>query len=81
MEIASSPFLQPAVAGARIMMERKHIPLRRIFLVPAVLAALSAAGLVSALFGDGAWDVMSWLALATPVAIAMYFAGRARVSS
>lgn len=32
-----------------------------------VLALLSTVGLLSALLGDGIWDVLSWLALATPV--------------
>jgi hypothetical protein len=35
----------------------------RIFAVPAALAAVGMAGLVSALVGDGLWDVVSWLAL------------------
>jgi hypothetical protein len=58
------------------MMPRRFIPLRRIFLVPAVLAVLSAGGLASALFGNGAWDAVSWFALATPVAVAAYFVRR-----
>ncbi|MPY69129.1 MAG: hypothetical protein GEU92_03480 [Alphaproteobacteria bacterium] len=35
----------------------------RVFAVPAALAAMGMAGLVSALVGDGPWDVVSWLAL------------------
>lgn len=77
MAIAPPPFARRIVAGVCIVTPRRFIPLRRIFLVPAVLAVLSAAGLASALFGDGTWDVVSWLALATPIAIAAYFAGRA----
>jgi hypothetical protein len=46
--------------------QRRFLPLRRIFLVPAVLAVLSTAGLAAALFGDDAWDVASWMALAIP---------------
>jgi hypothetical protein len=42
--------------------------------MPLLLAALSAGGLVSALLGDGAWDVLSWLALgALPVVIAWHW--------
>jgi len=37
---------------------------------PALLAALSATGLLAALLGDGLWDALSWAALAVPVAIA-----------
>lgn len=40
-----------------------------IFLMPAILAALSGVGLVSALLGDGVWDGLSWLALSAPVAV------------
>ncbi len=40
---------------------------RKLWLVPLALAALTAAGLTSALVGDGAWDALSWLALAAPV--------------
>ena len=77
MADAAPSVVRRIVAGGGIVTPRRFIPLRRIFLVPAVLAVLSAAGLVSALFGDGTWDVVSWLALATPIAIAAYFAGRA----
>lgn len=37
-----------------------------------VLALLSTVGLVSALVGDGVWDVLSWLTLAVPIAIGAY---------
>jgi hypothetical protein len=36
---------------------------------PIVVGLLSTAGLVTALVGDGVWDVFSWLALALPVVI------------
>jgi hypothetical protein len=41
---------------------------RRVFLIPCVLAIVSALGLVSALVGDGIWDGLSWLALTAPLA-------------
>jgi hypothetical protein len=44
-----------------------------IFAAPGALAVLSAGGLASALFGDGLWDAVSWLALGTPIAAATYF--------
>jgi hypothetical protein len=44
-----------------------------ILAAPTALAILSAAGLASALFGDGLWDAASWLALGSPVAAAAYF--------
>ena len=41
--------------------------LREIFFIPLLLAALSSIGLISALLGDGNWDILSWLALLTPL--------------
>jgi hypothetical protein len=40
-----------------------------VFGVPMLLGALSAIGLVSALLGDGVWDLLSWTALGAPVAV------------
>ncbi|WP_165665419.1 hypothetical protein [Metapseudomonas otitidis] len=45
--------------------------LTRIFAVPALLAALSAIGLVGALLGDGIWDALAWIGLGLPVALAL----------
>lgn len=45
-----------------------------IFRVPAVIAAITVAGLMSALLGDGVWDVASWLTLSVPVAAVAWFA-------
>jgi hypothetical protein len=45
----------------------------RVLRLPLALAAFSAAGLVSALLGDGLWDLLSWLALALPVALAIRY--------
>lgn len=39
-----------------------------VFRVPVLLGAATAVGLLSALFGDGGWDALSWLALLVPVA-------------
>ncbi len=52
--------------------------LSQMFSVPAVLALLSAVGLVAALVGDGAWDALSWLTLAAPAAVPVYFIARGR---
>lgn len=41
---------------------------RQVFAVPTMLAAITAVGLLSALLEDGAWDVLSWLAMAIPLA-------------
>lgn len=42
---------------------------RSIWGMPTVLAAVSGIGLVSALFGDGLWDIVSWLCLSAPLAV------------
>lgn len=42
------------------------------YLLPAIIAAVSAGGLVFALVGDGAWDAASWLGLGIPVAIVLW---------
>ena len=39
----------------------------RLWGAPIVLAALTIAGLISALVGDGVWDYLSAVALAVPV--------------
>jgi len=41
----------------------------RIFAVPAGLALISCLGLASALMGNGVWNVVSWTALALPLAV------------
>lgn len=43
--------------------ERHHYPL------PLLLALSTAVGLASALFGEGLWDIISWVALALPFAV------------
>ena len=52
--------------------------LAQIFYLPAILAAITMLGLLSALFGDGAWDALSWVALACPIAATAYFVLRSR---
>jgi hypothetical protein len=43
-----------------------------IYRVPAIIALVSGVGLIFALVGDGLWDVMSWLAVGLPLAIAAW---------
>ncbi|BCG22470.1 hypothetical protein TUM18999_06610 [Pseudomonas tohonis] len=43
--------------------------LTRIFAVPALLAALTAIGLVGALLGDGIWDALAWVGLGIPAVL------------
>lgn len=42
---------------------------RQIWAAPIVLSIVSAIGLVSALLGDGVWDLLSWILLAAPVLV------------
>jgi hypothetical protein len=51
----------------------QHRTLRRIFAVPAIVAVLSGIGLVSALIGDGWWDIASWLTLTLPVVLYLFY--------
>lgn len=53
-------------------------PLLRIFGIPILLGLSSALGLLSALLGDGVWDMVSWFALGLPLAVVLWFSLRAR---
>jgi len=44
--------------------------------MPLVLAVLSALGLLSALLGDGSWDVLSWMMLGVPVMLCLWYLTR-----
>ncbi|MBX3479339.1 MAG: hypothetical protein KF842_02995 [Caulobacter sp.] len=44
----------------------------KIFGWPILLALVSLIGLVAALIGDGAWDGLSWLCLAAPLAVLVW---------
>jgi hypothetical protein len=52
--------------------------LMQIFYLPAVFASITTIGLLSALFGDGAWDALSWVTLGCPIAATVYFVLRSR---
>lgn len=52
----------------------------QIFLAPAVISAVIAFGLLSALLGDGIWDQASWLALAVPLVVIVYYVCRRSAS-
>lgn len=63
------------------MKARRALTNQEIFRVPAAIAALSLAGLITALLGEGAYDIASWLALLAVVPITMRAARRARAGS
>jgi hypothetical protein len=52
---------------------RGRLGLRQVFAAPLAIAGLSTIGLISALVGDDIWDVLSWLTLAVPVAVILYY--------
>jgi hypothetical protein len=43
---------------------------------PILLGLASAIGLLSALLGDGVWDVVSWVMLGMPLAVIVWYAAR-----
>ena len=43
----------------------------KVFATPLVIGLLSAAGLFSALLGDGIWDGLSWLGLGVPAVLGL----------
>ncbi len=52
-------------------------PFRKVYGPALILAAITAYGLLSALFGDGMWDELSWVALAIPLAVIVWKYSRA----
>lgn len=56
----------------------RHRTLTQIFYLPAIFAAITIIGLSSALFGDGAWDALSWVTLACPIVATVYFVLKSR---
>lgn len=41
----------------------------RVWGMPILLAVISLGGLISALVGDGVWDVVSWIGLGIPITL------------
>ena len=54
-------------------------PLLRLWGAPVLLAVLSIVGLLSALLGDGRWNLLSAIALGTPVAVGAWFGLRRKI--
>lgn len=44
-----------------------------IWRIPIFLAMISMIGLLSALVGDGPWDLLSWFTLGTPLLVIAWF--------
>jgi hypothetical protein len=50
----------------------------QIWAMPILLAVLTTIGLVAALLGDGAWDLVSAVTLGAPVAVGAWYSLRRR---
>ena len=48
---------------------RQPFPFRKVYGLPVLLAVVTFGGLLSALLGDGIWNVASWCALSIPLAV------------
>jgi hypothetical protein len=59
-------------------MRKPRQTLKQIFLIPLILAVLTAGGLVFALVEDGMWDALSWVALSVPIALYLGCIARGR---
>jgi hypothetical protein len=55
---------------------RPRRSLTQIFAIPSLVGIASLGGLVFALVGDGAWDALSWAALAPPVLLFVIYPWR-----
>lgn len=51
------------------MTDKRALP---VFRIPLMLAAVTVAGLVAGLLGDGLLDVLAWLGLGLPVLACVY---------
>lgn len=47
-------------------------PFRRVYGTVCILAAITLYGLLSALFGDGVWDQLSWVTLTIPLLVIVW---------
>lgn len=54
---------------SRTMYTKHRQSVREVFFIPALLSVAVLIGLVSALIGDGIWDMVSWLTILAPVVV------------
>ncbi len=52
---------------------KKSLLKKEIWQWPIVIALISLIGLTVALFGDGIWDKLSWIALSVPILVCLWF--------
>jgi len=53
-------------------MTKPTFPFRKVYGPAVVLAIIIIGGLLSALFGDGIWNALSWVALSVPLAVIVW---------
>ncbi len=53
-------------------------PFRKVYGPAVIVSVITILGLLSALFGDGLWDELSWIALAVPLALIIWKCRRQR---
>jgi hypothetical protein len=51
---------------------------RQVYGPAIIIAGITLGGLLSALFGDGVWDELSWVALAVPLAVLAWSYGNSK---
>lgn len=54
----------------------RQFPFRKVYGAAIVLAVITLYGLLSALFGDGVWDELSWVALSVPLIVIVWKCSR-----
>lgn len=59
----------------------QDIPIRKIYGPPAGVASMTLCGLISALLGDGVWDVVSWIVLTVPLLLILWKCSKGRSPS
>jgi len=53
-----------------------NTPFLKLWGIPILLALATLVGLLSALIGDGWWDVLSWALLASLVFVVVYYCAK-----
>jgi hypothetical protein len=61
------------ISDPTISLRITHRTAWQVFRTPLLVGLLSSAGLAFALFGDGIWDGLSWLALSAPILLCLIF--------
>ncbi len=57
----------------------EQLPATKIWSIPVILAVFSVVGLFAALFSDGLWDVVSWIALSLPCGVIVWYVWLGRI--